>query len=378
MEIYLDNSATTPLEPCVAQFLQQLYAQEYGNPSSLHSRGFSASLVLEKARQQLAGVLACRTDEIFFTGGGTEANNLALLGLAAANARKKGSLVASAGEHASVLQPLRHLAEQGWQLTLIPLLPDGSPDTAGLVAAVQPDTLLVSAGLVNSETGALLDVASLSRGVKAANPATLLHCDAVQGFARLELCPARAGVDLLTLSGHKIGAPKGVGALYKRKGLRILPLLQGGGQEGGLRPGTENPPAIGALGLAAEQMFARRAQQLENWRTLNEYFFTKIKQISNSCRNSPFGHAPYIMNISLVGLRSETVIHFLADKGIYISGGSACSRGARSAVLQSMGLPLKQIDSALRISMGVSTTAQQLDELVLALEQARQQLATAG
>lgn len=375
-EIYLDNSATTQTDPEVAALISEILTGCYGNPSSLHRKGFQAQLRLEQARETLADILDCRTDEVYFTGSGSEANNMAILGAAAAAARRKGSLVVSAAEHSSVLAPFRELEKQGWQVMVVAPRADGTPDTLAIADAVREDTLLVSAMLVNSETGSVCDGKALSKAVKGKNPKTLVHCDGVQGFCKLGFSPTAAGIDFFSFSGHKIHAPKGVAGLYVKKGVRLLPLYYGGGQERNLRPGTENVAFACGLALAAQKMRQQRRQLTETWTNLNGYFFENIKKIDRVCINSPENGAPYIMNISLLGLRSETVIHFLEDREIYISSGSACSKGAKSHVLTSMGLEDRRIDSALRISLGKYNTEQDIEALVQGLAQARQALAS--
>ena len=375
-EVYLDNSATTTVDPQVAQKIYDVMTVGYGNPSSLHKRGFQAQLELDKSREIIADILDCRADEIVFTGSGSEANNLAIHGVAKANARRKGSLVVSAAEHSSVLNAFKELEKQGWKLDIINPLSDGTPDIDALVGAVGEDTLLVSAMLVNSETGAICDVKSLASRVKRKNPSTYLHCDAVQGFCRQVVFPGLWGIDLLSVSGHKINGPKGVGALYIRKGVRLLPLYYGGGQEKGLRPGTENVASISGFALAAEQMFSQRKAILDRFEQLRRKLLEDCKKVQGICINSPQNGAPYIMNISLPGLRSETIIHFLEARDIYISSGSACSKGAKSPVLTSMGLDDARIDSALRISFGKYNTADDIDALIAGLIEARNTLAS--
>ena len=374
-EHYLDNSATTPVDRQVAEYCIELMTEEYGNPSSLHRKGYRAQLLLEQARRQVAQVLSCPEERIIFTGSGTEANNLALLGAARAKRRNLGRIVANAAEHSSVLEALKQLQTEGWEVILVNPLPDGSPDISAIAETVDENTLLVSCMAVNSETGALADLSALSRAIRLRNPKVLLHCDGVQGFARIPLRPESMGIDLLTLSGHKIGAPKGVGALYIRKGVRLLPLYHGGGHEQGLRPGTESIPLIGALGLAAEKTWQQHDSLMAHYQQLRRKLVENLERLPEVCNNSPSEGAPYIMNLSLMGYRSETVIHFLEDRGIYLSSGSACSKGAKSHVLISMGLPDARIDSALRISLGRQNTLEDVDALTDALAEAVQRLA---
>lgn len=375
-EHYLDNSATTMVDPQVAEHICKIMTEDYGNPSSLHRKGFRAQLELDNARKSLAEILDCRSDEIIFTGSGSESNNLAILGSAYANSRRKGSMVVSSAEHSSVLGAFRFLESKGWQVIYIPPLPDGSPDSAAIAAAVTEETLLVSAMLVGSETGSICDIRALAAAVKAKNPRTLVHCDAVQGFGRLPVYPSLWGIDILSASAHKINGPKGIGLLYLKKGLRISPLYYGGGQEMALRPGTENVPSACGFALAASLIWEKRRSLNQHWKELRDLLIKELSKVEGMCINSPKLGAPYILNISLTGLRSETIIHFLEEKGIYVSSGSACSKGAKSHVLVSMGLDDRKIDSALRISMGKFTTARDIQALVTGLAQARSSLAS--
>ena len=374
-EIYLDNSATTRVDPQVVQRAVELMEKEYGNPSSLHRKGFAAQLEMDKAREQLAAVLGVGGEEILFTGSGSEGNNLAIQGTALVCRRKKGSMVVNAAEHSSVLETMKALEKEGWEIRRVPPLADGRPDVEGLAGAVDDTTRLVTVGAVNSETGAMADIPLLSEECKLRNPSVLLHIDAVQGFARMPLRPRSMGIDLLTFSGHKINAPKGVGGLYVRKGVRLLPVCYGGGQEKGLRPGTENVPSCCAMALAAQLLWKDRDGQWARWEALRELLLGEIAKIPGACINSPLLGAPYIVNLSIPGLRSETMIHFLEDRGIYLSSGSACSRGAKSHVLTAMGLAEDRIDSALRISMGKYTTREDILEAAGAIAQGAASLA---
>jgi len=374
-ERYLDNSATTPVDPEVARYALELMCQNYGNPSSLHHKGFEAQLALERARQQAASVFSADPRRIVFTGGGTDSNNLAICGTALALRRTKGRMVVNAAEHASVLKAMDWCESEGWEVVRVAPLADGTPDLEAFAAAADARTALVSCMAVNSETGAVTDLRRLSRAVKAKNPKTLVHCDAVQAFCRLELNPKTLGLDFVSASGHKINAPKGAGLLYMAPGTRVVPLLHGSGQEGGLHPGTENMPGFCALGLAAQRMQARRAELWDRYTALRARLVTKLQQIPGVCINSPEGAAPYILNLSVPGWRSETLIHYLERLGVYVSSGSACSKGARSHVLAAMGLSDARIDSALRVSLGQYNTPADLDAFAAGLQQAMAEVA---
>lgn len=375
MECYLDNSATTAVTPEVAALAAHIMTEQYGNPSSLHRRGFWAERALTEARGQVAAVLRCRPEEIIFTSGGTESNNLALLGAARAARRRGNRIVTTAVEHHSVLAVCRQLESEGFEVAYV------SPDAGGVItpesfaAACDEKTVLASCMMVNSETGALHDIPAIAAACRRKNPGILFHADCVQAFGRLEIAPARWGVQLVSVSGHKIHAPKGVGALYVAKGVRLLPPLYGSGQERGLRPGTENLPGICAMGLAAERMNARRAENAAHFTALRQKLITNLSQSPAVCINSPQAAAPYIINLSVEGIRSEIMIHYLEQFEIYVSSGSACAKGERSHVLTAMGLPEDRIDSALRVSMTDTTAEEEIDEFCRRLLQGAATLA---
>lgn len=369
-EIYLDNAATTRTDPDVAAIATELMCSDYGNPSSLHSKGLEAQLRLDTARGQLATALGAQPDEIVFTSGGTEANNLAIFGTAAALSRRGKTLVAAAIEHASVLQPLRQLEQAGYTLRLVNPGPDGRMNAQHLANAVDDDTVLVSCALVNSETGAVAPIANLVQQVRRKNPHTRIHCDAVQAFCKLPVAVSRLGVDLLTVSGHKIHAPKGIGALYIRDGVRILPRQFGGEQERSLRAGTENTPLACAFGCAAEKYSAARAQNWTAVQAIYEHFVNKAENFPGVCINSPRDSTPYICSLSLPGYRSEVLLHYFAQQGIYISSGSACSQGMASHVLRAMDLPSDRVDSALRVSFSPQSTTADVDRFFSVLADA--------
>ena len=375
MECYLDNSATTAVTPEVAALAAHIMTEQYGNPSSLHRRGFWAERALTEARGQVAAVLRCRPEEIIFTSGGTESNNLALLGAARAARRRGNRIVTTAVEHHSVLAVCRQLESEGFEVAYV------SPDAGGVItpesfaAACDEKTVLASCMMVNSETGALHDIPAVAAACRRKNPGILFHADCVQAFGRLEIAPARWGVQLVSVSGHKIHAPKGVGALYVAKGVRLLPPLYGSGQERGLRPGTENLPGICAMGLAAERMNARRAENAAHFTALRQKLITNLSQSPAVCINSPEAAAPYIINLSVEGIRSEIMIHYLEQFEIYVSSGSACAKGERSHVLTAMGLPEDRIDSAIRVSMTDTTAEEEIDEFCRRLLQGAATLA---
>lgn len=362
MECYLDNSATTAVSPAAAALALRMMTEEFGNPSSLHRRGFLAERALTEARGQVAAVLHCRPDEIIFTSGGTESNNIALLGAAHALRRRGNRIVTTAVEHHSILAIGKALEAEGFEVITV------SPDESGhitpeaMAAACNEKTILVSCMMVNSETGALHNIPAITAACRRKNPNIVFHSDCVQAFCRLPIEPAKWGVQLVSVSGHKIHAPKGIGALYVAKGTRLLPAIYGSGQEKGLRPGTENVPGIAAMGLAAQQMNQHQAENLAHFAALRQQMITNLSQSPAICINSPADAAPYIVNCSVQGIRSEVMIHYLEQFGIYVSSGSACAKGERSHVLTAMGLGNDRIDSAVRISMTDTTTPEEIDE----------------
>lgn len=362
MECYLDNSATTAVSPAAAALALRMMTEEFGNPSSLHRRGFLAERALTEARGQVAAVLHCRPDEIIFTSGGTESNNIALLGAAHALRRRGNRIVTTAVEHHSILAIGKALEAEGFEVITV------SPDESGhitpeaMAAACNEKTILVSCMMVNSETGALHNIPAIAAACRRKNPNIVFHSDCVQAFCRLPIEPAKWGVQLVSVSGHKIHAPKGIGALYVAKGTRLLPAIYGSGQEKGLRPGTENVPGIAAMGLAAQQMNQHQAENLAHFAALRQQMITNLSQSPAICINSPADAAPYIVNCSVQGIRSEVMIHYLEQFGIYVSSGSACAKGERSHVLTAMGLGNDRIDSAVRVSMTDTTTPEEIDE----------------
>lgn len=370
---YLDNSATTRVCPQAAEKALQMMTACYGNPSSLHSLGAAAEQELNAARQKVARLLGCRPQEVLFTSGGTESNNLAVLGAAQAKIRAGRHIVTTAVEHASVAAACSELERQGWEVTR--LVPDpGAALTAQQVAAAcRPDTVLVSVMMVNNETGARFPVDRIVPAVRRAAPGALIHCDAVQAAGKLPLNAARLGLDLMTVSAHKIHGPKGSGALYIRKGARILPRSFGGGQENGLRPGTEALPLHAAFGAAAEAL-PPFAEQEALYDSLRRRLTDGLAGREGFVLNSPPDGVPYILNLSVLGVRSETLLHFLAERGIFVSSGSACSKGKKSPVLTALGFSGERIDSALRVSFTHTTTPNEVDRFLAALYEAASSL----
>lgn len=370
---YLDNAATTRVCPAAIQAATRLMKECYGNPSSLHTMGVASSRELSKAREEVALALGCQSESVYFTSGGTESNNLAIFGGTQAKIRRGKKLIVTSAEHSSVEGAAKRLEETGWEVTYI------SPDSTGLVDAqavadaVDEHTALVSMMYVNNETGAIFPIERAAKLIRAKNPETLIHCDGVQAFGKLPFRVSKMEIDLMSVSGHKICGPKGVGALYIRRGVRILPLVYGGSQEKGIRSGTESLPMIAAFAAACREL--KVADDFEKIQKLHDYLVEKLEEIPGVCINSPKNSSPYILNISVPGYRSEIMLHFLESRGVYVSSGSACSKGALSHVLRSMGLSPSLVDSALRISLIYDTRTKQLDQLIKGLKEGMEQLA---
>ena len=361
-EIYLDNSATTRVCEKSAEKVLELMTQCYGNPSSLHKKGLEAQREVAHARQAVAVSLGAQPREIIFTSGGTEANNLAVLGGAAAGRRRGKRIVTTAIEHPSVLEPMRQLEKEGFEVVFLTPDADGRVPEEAVLKAVTGDTILISVMAVNNELGSIQPIEVLKKAVKRAGAPARVHVDGVQAYGKLPLRPEKLGIDLLTVSGHKIHGPKGVGALYVSKNARILPRTFGGGQERELRPGTEAAPLIAGLGAAAEELPDWR-QAYSRMEKLRDYTLQKLSGLEGVEVNSPVEGLPYLLNFSALGIRSETMLHFLAQRGIYVSSGSACAKGKQSHVLKAAGLPDSRISSAIRVSFSRENTERDADAL---------------
>lgn len=366
MEHYLDNSATTRVLDAAAQKALFLMTEEYGNPSSLHTRGFRAKCELEDAREILANSLGAEPAELYFTSGGTESNNLAVFGAAQALRRRGNKIVTTAIEHPSVLEVMKELQKQGFEVVFL------QPDSRGAVSreeleqTVDEKTILVSMMLVNNETGTVQPVKAAAELIRRRRLPALLHTDAVQAYLKMPLSVSRLGVDLLTVSGHKVHAPKGVGALYAAKKARLLPTHFGGGQEKKLRSGTESLPLIGAFAEAVRLSGSVR-ENAEQTGRLNQRLREKLAAVEGVSIHSPEDGLPYILNFSAGHVKAETMLHYLSAQEIYVSSGSACGRGKPSHVLEAMGLDAGAIDSALRVSFSRFSTQEDVDALVQAV-----------
>lgn len=369
MPVYLDNAATT--RPCAQAVAAAVDAMtvNFGNPSSLHRAGLDAQLIVDKSRKIIADSLGAAPDNIIFTSGATESNNLALRGASAAYGRKRRKIIISAVEHASVEETAAALEKNGFEIVRISPRSDGRIYSEDFLGSCDENTCLVSMMLVNNETGYILPVKETFTAVKRRFPEIVTHCDCVQGYMKLPVRANSLGADLISLSGHKIHGVKGAGALYIKKGIRVLPVVTGGKQEKGIRSGTESVPMIAAFGAAAEALTDDIGQRFERANELKKYLLGKLSAIENVAVNSPEDGSPYIINISAAGKRSEIMLHFLESKEIYVSSGSACSKGAQSGVLEQFGIRGKRADSALRISITAETTETELDLFASALRE---------
>lgn len=362
---YLDNSATTAVCKAAADKALYMMTDNYGNPSSLHKMGIRAEEEVEKAREIIARTLSVDSREIIFTSGGTEANNTAVFGAAQALRRRGDRVIVSAVEHPSVHESAKRLSELGFDVHYAPVDKDGAVDIEALKALLNNKTILVSVMAVNNETGTIQPIERVSKLVHKLSPEALFHCDAVQAYCKTPLKPQKYGVDLMTVSAHKIHGAKGAGALYIRSGARISPLLYGGEQQKKLRPGTESAPLIAAFGAAAAE--ADIQADSGYIRELSSYALGLLRQTDGISINSPADALPYIINISAEGIRSETMLHHLESTGVYISSSSACAKGKRSYVLEAMGLSDSRIDSSLRISFSKYNTKEDIDALTAGL-----------
>lgn len=366
---YLDNSATTRVSRAAADKAYSVMTQIYGNPSSLHTMGFRAEQEMTAARAAVGKLIGAPPERLFFTSGGTEANNLAVLGWAEAHPHGGRHIVTTAVEHSSVSAACDKLEKQGYIVTRLIPAADGTITAEQIVEACRPDTGLVAVMLVNNETGARFGLEAAIAGVRRQSPQAHIHCDAVQAAGKIPVQAQRWGVDSLTASAHKIHGPKGCGVLYLRKEARVSPRNLGGKQEGGLRCGTEAVPLIAAFGAAAERV-PPFPQQLARYDALRQRLIDGLRGCEDVVFHLPAGGVPYIIHLSAIGLRSETVLHFLAQREVYVSSGSACSKGAKSPVLTAMGLPAAEINSALRVSLSQDNTEEDIDRFVEALREA--------
>ena len=373
MEVYMDNSATTRTFPEVAELMTKIMCEDYGNPSSLHMKGVEAEKYLRYAKETLARILKVEERELLFTSGGTESDNMALIGCALANCRRGNHLITTQIEHPAILQTMRYLESQGYRVTYLPVDPCGRIRLEDLRKAMTPETILVSIMHTNNEIGALQPIEEAGALIKQMNPDTLFHVDAVQGFGKSRIYPKKMHIDLLSVSGHKIHGPKGVGLLYVGDKVKIQPIVFGGGQQQNLRSGTENVPGIAGLGVAAELFCKNRSTYVEQMYACKKHLIEGLEVLEDVTVNGVSGlpleeTAPHIVSASFAGVRSEVLLHALAEKGVFVSSGSACSSNhpELSGTLKAIGVADELLDSTLRFSFSTDTTIEQID---YALEQ---------
>ena len=365
MEAYFDNSATTRCYPEVVEIVVKTMTEDFGNPSAMHLKGVEAEKYVREAAQILAKILKVNEKEIIFTSGGTESNNLALFGGADANKRSGNHIITTSVEHAAVGQPAERLEQMGYEVTIVPVDHRGVVQLEALEKALRPDTILVSTMYVNNEVGAVMPVEEIAKLVHEKSPKALYHVDAIQAFGKYRIYPKKAGIDMLSVSSHKIHGPKGVGFLYINEKARIQPQILGGGQQAGMRSGTDNVPGIAGLGVAAKMVYTDFDEKIEHMYQLKERLaegFLKLPDVRLNGMEIREG-APQILSASFLGVRSEVLLHTLEEKGIYVSAGSACSSHKRKAAgtLSAMGMEAAQRESTLRFSFSEENTFEEVD-----------------
>lgn len=365
MEVYFDNSATTRCYDSVKEIVIRTMTEDFGNPSAMHLKGVEAEKYVKDSAAKLARILKVQEKEILFTSGGTESDNLALIGAAMANKRSGNHIITTAVEHPAVSQPALFLQEQGFEVTYLPVDSRGVVKLDALEAVLRPDTILVSVMYVNNEVGAVMPVEEIGRRIREKSPKALFHVDAIQAFGKYRIYPKKMGIDLLSVSSHKIHGPKGVGFLYINEKAKLQPQILGGGQQSGMRSGTDNVPGIAGLGVAAEEIYRDLDANVEKMYSLKEHIAKGLEKIPDIRINGMALRegAPQILSISVMGVRSEVLLHSLEERGIFVSAGSACSSHKRkpSSTLTAMGMAKDQIESTVRLSFSEENTAGEAD-----------------
>ncbi|MGN1206470.1 MAG: cysteine desulfurase family protein [Eubacterium sp.] len=376
MEAYLDNAATTKVFPEVAELVAKVMCEDYGNPSSLHGKGVDAEQYIREAADAIAATLKCKRKNIIFTSGGTESNNQALIGVALANKRQGKHIITTCFEHAAVYEPCLYLEQQfGFEVTYLPVDSMGHISSEEIKNALRPDTILVSTMMVNNEVGAILDIRQIGKMIKEYNPSIIYHVDAIQAYGKMKIQPLKLKIDLLSVSGHKIHGPKGSGFLYVADGVKMHPIIHGGGQQNGRRSGTQNVPGIAGLGLAVKKMYEDHLAKVSRMYALKEHLIEKLKEIDNVTIHAVTPEirecAPHVVSASFEGVGSEVLLHALEDRGVYVSSGSACSSNhpGISSTLQAIGVSDKLLESTIRFSFSVYTTVEELDYTVEQLKE---------
>ncbi len=375
MEIYFDNSSTTVCTRKVCQAVTEAMTLHYGNPSSVHRKGLEAEQLVRSAKETIAKTLHAQAKEIYLTSGGTESDNWALIGTAYANRRKGNHLITTAIEHAAIRQTMQFLEKEGFRISVLPVDQWGRIDPGDLEKVLDKDTILVSMMAVNNEVGSALPVEECAAIVKAFDPSIVFHTDAVQAYGKMPLRPGKSGIDLLSVSGHKLHGPKGTGFLYVRENTKIWPYIYGGGQQRGMRSGTDNVPGACGLAVACEEALRDLEGNIRYLRTLQGLLCKGLQGMEHVVIHTPVWDeklcAPHIVNASFVGVRSEVLLHALEEEGIYVSAGSACSSNKRlpvSPVLEQMHLPREEAESALRFSFSTLNKEQEVAQCLAALE----------
>ncbi len=373
MEVYFDNAATTRVLDSVKDIVVKTMTVDYGNAAAKHRKGMEAELYVREARRTIADTLKVQEKEILFTSGGSESNNMALIGAALANKRAGRHIITTSVEHPSVYNPLAYLEELGFEVTVLPVDHNGHISLEELGSAVRPDTILVSVMYVNNEVGAVEPIEEIAKVIKGKNKNTLFHVDGIQAYGKYVIRPNKQGMDLLSASGHKLHGPKGVGFLYIRSGVKVKPMIYGGGQQNNMRSGTENVPGIAGLGAAAKEMYTDHQEKIRRIAELKDYMIDRLRELEDTVVNSKKGDgsAPQIVSVSFEGVRSEVLLHALEDKGIYVSSGSACSshHPAISGTLKGIGVSPRLLESTIRISFGIFNTREEVDYCIGVLKE---------
>lgn len=373
MEAYFDNSATTKVTDSVKDIVIKTMVEDYGNPSSMHMVGVEAEKYIKTAKENISKILKVDEKEIYFTSGGTEGNNLATVGVAEANNRSGNKIITTEIEHSSVASPMKYLEKEGYDVVYLPVDNFGVVDMEALKKEMSEDTILVSVMYVNNEVGAIQPIGEIGKFIKTINPKVVFHVDAIQAFGKMEIKPKKENIDILTVSGHKIHAPKGSGFIYIKKNTKINPIISGGGQQDGIRSGTENVPGIAGIGQAAKDCYDNLEQNVARMTELKDYLIDRLSEIEGVTINSRKGSegAPHIVSASFRGVRSEVLLHALEDKGIYVSAGSACSsnRPSISRTLKAMDIDKELLGSTIRFSFSEFNSKEEIDYCMEQLNQ---------
>ena len=373
MEAYFDNSATTRVFDSVKDIVVKTMTEDYGNAAAKHTKGVEAERYIREARSIIAKSLKVEEKEIVFTSGGSESNNMALIGAAMANQRGGKHIITTNVEHSSVYNTLGFLQDQGFDITYLPVDSNGHISISQLRESLRPETILVSVMDVNNEVGSVEPIEDIGKVIKEEQPQALFHVDAIQAYGKYQIYPKRLGIDLLSVSGHKLHGPKGVGFLYINEKAKVKPLIYGGGQQRGMRSGTENVPGVAGLGAAVKEIYKNHQEKVDHLYELKDHLMTRIKEVEGCQVNSQPGResAPQIVSVSFEGVRSEVLLHALEDRGIYVSSGSACSSNhpGISGTLKGIGVPQELLDATLRFSFGMFNKKEEIDYAIEVLKE---------